>query len=135
MAGLAPRAATLQQGLLSSLRRADPTAQPRPLARAWPRLSGRGRVPASPGGAGIAAWAAQRPTAVALDRLASAAVDQQRRREQGTFLHRELRVRFARQVLELRALPSWLAGLKAVEEVRELYSNAVLRLDSCVSPE
>lgn len=84
---------------------------------------------------GVEYWGAQEATAMTMEELINVGRQDTRRRKHGIFLHRELRIRVAKQVLLLESLPLGLPQRKGVQEVIRKYTDFVARLDDCPSPE
>ncbi|CAK0859654.1 unnamed protein product [Prorocentrum cordatum] len=75
-------------------------------------------------------WGSQGTTAVSLQDLRDIGLSRRRRMAFGVELHRELRIRFAQRVLELRSLPYNLGERPGVRDVIGWYTQFVEDLDN-----
>jgi len=71
---------------------------------------------------------------VTLNDLCEIGLDRRRRREHGVFLHRDLRVRLAQRVLELRSLPYGLAEREGIRDVICWYTDFLADLEAAPPP-
>eukprot|EP00928_Gymnodinium_smaydae_P028609 TRINITY_DN21775_c0_g1_i1.p1 TRINITY_DN21775_c0_g1~~TRINITY_DN21775_c0_g1_i1.p1 ORF type:complete len:515 (+),score=119.03 TRINITY_DN21775_c0_g1_i1:22-1566(+) len=74
-------------------------------------------------------WAEQKPQGVSLGDLCEIGLDRRKRREHGAFLHKELRIRFAQRVAELRSLPYGMSTRPGIRDVIGWYTGFVVDLE------
>lgn len=79
-------------------------------------------------------WGRKQPTAVTLQELCEAGLQRKRRRKHGIFLHRELRIRFSRLILELQQSPHGLSKRAGIEMVIGWYVEHLLMLEEVPVP-
>ncbi|CAE8696961.1 unnamed protein product [Polarella glacialis] len=79
-------------------------------------------------------WAEGQTTSVMLLDLKEIGLDQQRRRDHGAFLHRELRIRMSQRVLELLSLPYRLPERQGIRDVISWYTGFVQDLEDAPVP-
>mmetsp|Transcript_63036 Transcript_63036/g.195167 ORF Transcript_63036/g.195167 Transcript_63036/m.195167 type:complete len:499 (-) Transcript_63036:140-1636(-) len=82
----------------------------------------------------IARWSVYHPTPLARRDLAVACLDQQARLEYGTFLHQELRIRFARRVRFFQQLPYGLPLYPGIRGLTQRHTSYVTDLEDCETP-